>query len=123
MVATKKSTTKKETVKKKTVKKKTAKSKSRSKKKSPAVKLDKIAKNHYFVRSDGKDISSLVDLARQLDTMADDVFYHHVNEARNDFATWIHDVFKQTELAAELNAIKNRHHTTYVVMRHIIKRV
>lgn len=90
--------------------------------KKKAVSFTKAKGNARFMRSDGKQIASLIDLADQLHEMADDVFYHHVTPDRNDFATWVNDVFKEAQLAEEIAKTSTPNDSCYVVMRHIIKR-
>ena len=41
-----------------------------------------------------------MDLADALRDMSDDLFSHHVNDARNDFANWVHHVFEEPDLDA-----------------------
>lgn len=100
----------------------TTKKRSSTKKatKPTAHKSAKVAREHYFVRMDGVLITSLVDLAKQIDEMSDQVFYHHVTADRNDFAAWIADVIKDDQLATDLGYIKDRHATAYAIMRKIV---
>ena len=55
--------------------------------------------------------------------MADDVFWHHVNEAKNDFACWIDDSIKDKELAKEMHNIKNKIESEIVILRHIVSKI
>ncbi len=62
---------------------------------------------HRFFLHGGGTLSSLDELFTELQTMEPHVYNHHVNEERNDFATWVRDVFgdhflaKNIELAQE----------------------
>lgn len=78
---------------------------------------------HLFVTLDGKRLSTILELAHELDQMADHVFNHHVNESKNDFANWIHDIFHEAELANALKQTKDKHHTHIVVLRHIVNKI
>lgn len=61
-----------------------------------------------FVRGDGSRLHSLKALEMALYTMTDGEFYHHVSNGRNDFASWVLHVFKQTDLAQKLAQSTNR---------------
>jgi len=56
----------------------------------------------------GIDIRNLRELAEALDIMADDAFKHHVNESKNDFASWIRHVVGDEELAKSVEKSKAR---------------
>jgi len=45
-----------------------------------------------FFLHGGGELASLDDLFTELQTMEPQVYAHHVNEERNDFATWVRDV-------------------------------
>jgi len=51
---------------------------------------------------DGGRIRNLVELHKSLDEMDQNVFNHHVNDERNDFSNWVHDVLKDKKLAKEI---------------------
>ncbi len=61
-----------------------------------------------FLLSNGIRLHSIQHLINELPQMSDDVFYHHVNSERNDFALWIRDVFKLEDLALVINSAKTR---------------
>jgi hypothetical protein len=54
-----------------------------------------------------------------LERIEDHVFNHHVTSDRNDFATWIHDVFKDVKLAQEIAGLKDKKHIQFVIYKHI----
>lgn len=54
---------------------------------------------HFFRLSDGSILKTLHDLQEKLPGMDEAIFRWHVNEHKNDFASWIKDVFKQDILA------------------------
>ncbi len=82
------------------------------------VKTDKC-----FVLADGKVISSLKELALELDKMGDHIFYYHVNDSRNDFSNWIRDVIKEMELAEKVMDVKEKHDFQLHLLKHIVKLV
>ena len=54
------------------------------------------------------EIRSVPELAEALEIMSDESFAHHVNEQKNDFATWVQDIIHDTELSAKLKAIHSK---------------
>jgi acetate kinase len=55
--------------------------------------------NLYFKVADGSIIKAIEELPFSLAKMSEETFRTHVNEAKNDFANWLRDVFKLYELA------------------------
>jgi hypothetical protein len=109
--------------------KKAAKHKKAAKanKKAEAVKVKVLTKmlgktpNEYtFVLADGTKLRSLFDLMHALQDMTDDVFRHHVTEFRNDFSTWVHDVFREPKLAEELRGINTKLEAELVLLRKMV---
>ena len=56
-------------------------------------------------------MKNLQELLAALRTMHTSIFEQHVNAGKNDFASWIEDILKDTELAFELRHIKTRGET------------
>ncbi len=56
-----------------------------------------------FYLKDGKTLDSVKALAKELKTMSDDVYTHHVNPAKNDFANWIRDSLQNDKLAKNID--------------------
>ena len=104
--------------------KKTAK---KSKPKKSGAKNSKLLKNvpkeYYFFLVDGKQIKSLPELALEIENMADEIFYHHVNDARNDFANWIRDIIGEIELADKLMNINEKKDMQLQLLKHIVKSI
>jgi hypothetical protein len=59
-----------------------------------------------FIFCDGFKASSINELYLHLLNSDDNLFNYHVNLDRNDFASWINDVFKQVEIANLIRSIK-----------------
>lgn len=116
-----KKSTKKESFQKKKVSKKKAKSIE-----GVTIKisiLKKVPDKNAFILADGRKLKDLKELAFSLGDMADDVFWHHVNEARNDFASWVNEVIKDNELSEELKKVKDKFNTQVTVLKHIVKKL
>ena len=74
------------------------------------IDLNKEAPSEYAFRIyKGEKILSLRQLRDALETMEDPVFAHHVNEQRNDFATWIKDILGYSELSDKMRSLKGRY--------------
>jgi hypothetical protein len=76
-----------------------------------------------FILHDGRQIESLFQLIDELETMGEDVFHHHVNEMKNDFANWARDVFSAHSLAEEMQRMRDRMETQRAVMKHLLREV
>jgi carboxypeptidase C (cathepsin A) len=76
-----------------------------------------------FVLHDGRQVESLFQLIDELETMGEDVFRHHVNEMKNDFANWARDVFAAPSLAEEMQKMRDRMETQRAVMKHLLREV
>ena len=118
----------KKVVKKKKVTKKKKISKVNGPKKIESISIEisilkKAPKKNEFVLADGRKLKDLKELALVLGDMADDVFWHHVNDARNDFASWVDAVFEDKELAENLNKIKDKFNTQLEILKHIVKKL
>jgi hypothetical protein len=97
-----------------------------SHKKSPQKKSKLLSKVHpdtCFVLLGGKKINTVPELALEIDVMPDEVFYHHVNDVRNDFANWIRDVIGDIELAKAVLGTVNRKDAEIVLLRHIVRNI
>jgi len=102
---------------KKTHKKKTSKQKKTQK----TIKIRNVSPEHYFVFMDGSTVKNLKELADALDFVSDDVFGHHVCQDRNDFCSWITDVFNEPGLAGEVKKADDKRHIQTIIYRFIIE--
>ena len=83
--------------------------------------LGEAPEEHHFVVADGRKLKNIIEFADALETMSEEVFRHHVNEAKNDFSNWVKDVFHDHSLAEDIARAKNRLETQIVVLRRLIK--
>jgi len=60
-------------------------------------------------------------LLSELETMSDETFNAHVNLQKNDFATWIRNVFNEKELADLLEQARTKEKTKDVLLRYLSK--
>lgn len=77
----------------------------------------------YFRLVNGQKIKNIFGLANALDKMPDEVFYHHVNEQRNDFSNWIKDIFKQKKLTDEVSKVRSRLETQVILLKFIVRKL
>jgi hypothetical protein len=73
----------------------------------------------YFVLCNGKPVKNIKELADLMEELEDQVFNYHVTPEKNDFATWIKDIFKDIELAEKLAGAKDKKHMQLVLYKHI----
>lgn len=83
--------------------------------------LGEAPEEHHFVLEEGKKLKNLYELIDELETMTEETFKKHVNEFKNDFATWIKDIFEANDLSDELRSIQDRMETQKAIMKHIIR--
>ncbi len=104
-----------------------AKKKTKRKPKKNEIKVEliirKVPKSKQFVLADGRKLSDIKELAFALGDMADEVFWHHVNEFKNDFACWLEDSLDEKKLAAEIASIKDKINSQIIVLKHIVNRI
>ena len=101
---------------KKTAKKKKGESKKISKKAKSEIdkyvdNLDvytcDVTEGNEFYCTNGDSFKSVIELGDSMDSMDEETFGHHVNEDKNDFATWIYDCVGDVELADALRMLDN----------------
>ena len=63
--------------------------------------------NHFFV-SDGSVIKNVVELIDALEKMHEDTYKFHANEEKNDFSSWVKDVFGEHKLAENLKSASSK---------------
>jgi hypothetical protein len=83
--------------------------------------ISRAPKEKYFWVVDGTVIRSIKELAQAVDSMDYNIYQHHVNNGRNDFAQWIEDVFKLTSLGRELRQSNNKDRTVITILKHLVR--
>ncbi|MBD3203359.1 hypothetical protein GF327_03635 [Candidatus Woesearchaeota archaeon] len=73
----------------------------------------------FFNVKNGMTIKSLSELNDKLPEIPDEVFFFHVNENKNDFSTWINDVFGLKNLAKDLSGAKSRNEFSEILEKHV----
>src|SRR3989338_5512140 len=76
---------------------------------------------HHFVVADGRKLKNIIELADALETMSEEIFRNHSNEFRNDFSSWVKDVFYDHSLAEDISRAKNKLETQIAVLRRLVK--
>ncbi|MBR9677177.1 hypothetical protein GOV04_03480 [Candidatus Woesearchaeota archaeon] len=67
-----------------------------------------LSPEQYFKLKDGKALKDIDELLKAVQSMPADVFIHHVNEEKNDFANWIKNVIKDENLALKIASLKTK---------------
>ncbi|MGB9748522.1 MAG: hypothetical protein ACP5OZ_02985 [Candidatus Woesearchaeota archaeon] len=80
-----------------------------------------IPESKYFVLKDGKRLASIQELVEALRVISDDVFYHHVNDFKNDFENWVRFVFLNNELADKIGKFKTRNDILLELQNYVLK--
>ena len=83
--------------------------------------LGEAPEEHHFVVADGRKLKNILELADALETMSEEIFRHHSNELKNDFSSWVKDVFYDHSLAEDISRAKNRLETQIAILRRIVK--
>ena len=83
--------------------------------------LGEAPEEHHFIVADGKKLKNIIELADALETMSEEIFRHHANEFRNDFATWVKDVFYDHSLADDISKAKNRLEAQIAILRRLVR--
>lgn len=76
--------------------------------------------NHFFV-SDGSVIKNVVELIDSLEKMHEDTYKFHANEEKNDFASWVKDVFGEHQLAENLKSAASKADAQLAVAKSLLK--
>jgi hypothetical protein len=85
--------------------------------------LGDAPQENVFILCNGRPVKNVRELADALGEIGEDVFRHHVNPEKNDFATWVKDIFRDEELAQQLAGTKDQQHTRIVMYRHLVDKL
>lgn len=80
----------------------------------------KVSEDKAFQLQSGEQLLHYVELADALADMQDDVLKHHVTEDRHDFAAWIEHVFKDKQLAQEIEPLTSKRDIRTAIYRHLV---
>lgn len=83
--------------------------------------LGEAPEEQHFIVADGRKLKNVIDLADALETMSEEIFRHHANELKNDFSSWVRDVFYDHSLAEDISRAKNRLETQIAILRRLVK--
>ncbi len=61
-----------------------------------------VPNDKVFHLSNGQVINNIKELYDMINHMPEDVFFHHVNDQRNDFSNWVRDVMGEKTLAQSI---------------------
>lgn len=70
--------------------------------------LSNTSPERAFWVNNGPILRSIIELAGAAKKLTPQQFAHHVNNAKNDFAKWVEDVIRDSELAKKLRQVKTR---------------
>jgi hypothetical protein len=111
---------------KKTVKKATVKKAAPKKTAKKAVKKEANFKamvcafdGECFWSRDGRILENLADLKLAFGSMDDEIFLHHVEGGKNDFADWVENVLQDPDCAQDLRKTKKRTQAEKVIADHL----
>jgi len=85
--------------------------------------LKSVPRNKEFILADGRHLKDVRELAMALTDMADDVFWHHVNDSRNDFAHWIDDAIKDKDLAESISSVRDKVGAQLEILKHLVSKI
>ena len=84
------------------------------------VSVKKALPDDHFVLRNGEKLDHYLSLAHVVDQLDTEVFNHHVNEYKNDFATWVENVFEEVELAKQLRSCSRANDMKLVIYKYVI---
>ncbi len=77
------------------------------------------ADGECFWTKDGRILQNLADLHVAFGTMDDEVFLHHTDNGRNDFADWVEYVLQDVACAQALRTAKKKDQAKKIVSKHL----
>ena len=79
-----------------------------AKKEDAARILSNASADQCFWVNNGPVLKNVEELADAVQQMNDDTYSYHANREKNDFSSWIRDVFHDQKLANDLLSSKNK---------------
>ena len=83
--------------------------------------MAKISSEQYFSLCTGVLVKDIKELALTLDYLSDEEFNHHVNDEKNDFSTWVSEVFGRKDLAEEISRTTDRKEIQLALLKNLVK--
>jgi hypothetical protein len=81
--------------------------------------LADVPEEYIFWCCDGRTMRNMQELAEALNTMMDEVFSYHASQERNDFSTWVGDIIRDDDLAADLRQAFSRSAAAVIVTQRV----
>lgn len=72
-----------------------------------------------FWTRDGRILQNLADLHMAFGSMDDEIFLHHANKEKNDFADWVEYVLRDLECAEDLRKAKKAGQAEKILLKHL----
>lgn len=76
----------------------------------------------FYLKGD-KKFSSIKTFAKELLTMPKEVYEHHVNNHKNDFATWVKQSLKDEKLGKQIEGEIDKIEMELAVLRHLVHEI
>ena len=81
--------------------------------------LGNVPNEYAFMCCDGRILTNMLELGAALGTMSDEIFAYHVNQAKNDFTSWVRNIIKDDKLASDLLKATNQKQAAYRVAERV----
>lgn len=76
--------------------------------------------NKTFYLNSGRKFSNLKSFVKELMEMPKEVYSHHVNDGKNDFAVWSNHSLKEKDLAKKIDGEIDKIEMELKVLRHLV---
>jgi len=83
--------------------------------------LKEVENGKEFLCKDGKIIRSLDELAKIIKDLSAEIFLHHVNNNKNDFAEWVEHVIGDFVLANRIRRVKSKFVMSELIEKRILE--
>ena len=80
-----------------------------------------VNEQHHFHVADGMKLENLMQLMEYLEKMNIETYKFHANESKNDFSSWIKDVFEEPELAENLKTASTKENAQLIIAKKLLK--
>ena len=68
-----------------------------------------------FWVNNGPVLKNIIELATAAKKLTPQQFMHHANKAKNDFAKWVEEVIRDSELAKKIRHVKTKDELAHIV--------